>query len=128
MDQPRRHQGQRGDPEVALNWRPWALALVVGLVVGAGGLRLAETLATDAELEARRSELTRLKATLVEDQRALEASQHQVQAQADALKAQTAQALKDVDQVLQTQGSAAERLRQVSATLRRWHQALADVN
>jgi len=101
---------------------------VVGLVVGAGSLRVAEALTTDAELEARRVELARLKATLAERQQALEASQHLVQTQAEALRAQTAQALKDVDLVLEAQGSAAERLRQVSAALRRWRQALAAVN
>lgn len=97
--------------------RWWLAVFAAGLVVGAGGLRLAEAFTVDAAIERQKAELVQLTKELAEREAALAARQALVGEQAQRLHAGLAQAAALTAQVSQTQGSALDRLKSVIAAL-----------
>jgi uncharacterized membrane-anchored protein YhcB (DUF1043 family) len=89
-------------------WQKYLGVLLVGIVVGALGLRVVESLTVDQ----------RLAEDLRHREQALAEGQSRLQDEATRLHQQSARAAELVDQVLQAQGSATERLKKVIATVK----------
>lgn len=102
-----------------MNLKAAAGFLVLGLVVGAGGLRLAEFVLTDSALREQRASLAALERELKDRERALAAGQSALETQAAELKERVRRALQETDRILDSQGTAADRLRAVAAEVRR---------
>jgi len=108
--------------------RWWIAVFAVGLVVGAGGLRLAEAVTVDAAIERQKASLVRLTKELGEKEAALVARQALVGEQATRLHDGLSRAAALADQISQTQGSAVDRLKGVLAALRKIQAELASIN
>jgi chromosome segregation ATPase len=102
-----------------MNLKAGAGLVALGLVVGAGGLRLAEFLVTDGALREQRATLVTLERQLRDREQALAAGQSALETQAASLKQRVHRAVQDADHILDAQGSAAERLRSVADEVRR---------
>ena len=99
-------------------WRTVAAAGLLGVVLGAAGLRWAETFAADQALAARQAELTRLEAELKVREQRLTEQQTLVTTQAGKIRDAVAAAGDQADRSLAAQGTALDRLKKVLGALR----------
>ena len=99
-------------------WQKYLAVLMVGVLAGALGLRLVESLTMDQALEQQEAELTRLEAQRQQREEALAESQTLLKDEAARIRNQAARTAELMDQVLQSQGSATERLKKIIATVK----------
>jgi chromosome segregation ATPase len=103
---------------------PAAAVFLAGLIVGAGALRVFEWVTVDAALNQQKTELTRLRTDLRNQQKELATGQQRLGAQAAEFQKRVASATQQAEQVLAAQGSAVERLKKVIAVLRQLRDGL----
>lgn len=87
-------------------------------MVGAVGTLTIQTALTDAEQTRTRAELARIAAELTAREKALETRQDLLRTQAETLRQESARSAGELESILRSQGTAIERLKAVSATLR----------
>jgi hypothetical protein len=98
--------------------KPLAAAALVGVLCGAGGLRLAEALTTEQDLGRQKAELARISEDLRAREAALAENQANLTAQAAKIAVAAGQARNLADQALSVQGTALDRLKGALAALR----------